>query len=300
VSSNHAYVRVHELGLIVYDVSNPAQPLQVGHYPHCGLGDTVAISGQYAYVGKGLNQDILQIVDIHRPAEPRLFSEVRLQAGLISMDVVDGIVFTAGGSLVAVDVRDPSQPRPGASVRMPDRAKEVKVVGRFAYVADESWGLVIVDVSDPIHPRLLSTFEGGFARQFSVSVDVEGTTAYVLATDNGIFAVDAHDPMKQAFVGGITFPGGPQFGEVRVKNGYVYAATEFLGFTILEPVEHPELKIAQSGEEATISWESYFGGFDLEVSDDMRNWVRAPTGSQNPVTVPTSHRSSLFYRLSKP
>jgi hypothetical protein len=49
-----------------------------------------------------------------------------------------------------------------------------------------------------------------------------------------------------------------------------------------------------------LSWPAKFTQYRLEQSEDLETWMAAPSGRQNPVTVPTTHRSSLFYRLSKP
>ncbi len=55
-------------GLRVVDVSNPAQPREVGFYDTPGWAEGVAVSGAYAYVADG---DGLRVVDVSNPAQPR-------------------------------------------------------------------------------------------------------------------------------------------------------------------------------------------------------------------------------------
>jgi hypothetical protein len=71
VSGNYAYLANGYDCLRVYDISNPANPVNVGHINDGGNGDAavgVAVSGNYAYlayVGDGL-----RVYDISNPANP--------------------------------------------------------------------------------------------------------------------------------------------------------------------------------------------------------------------------------------
>ncbi|HAV61162.1 MAG TPA: hypothetical protein DCY13_02215, partial [Verrucomicrobiales bacterium] len=64
----------------------------------------------------------------------------------------------------------------------------------------------------------------------------------------------------------------------------------------------PKLAIASAGPGlASISWTPDPPGFLLQESSDLQppNWLNAPSGTNNPVTVPAS-AASRFYRLFKP
>ena len=53
VSGNYAYVAVGDAGLLVIDVSDPANPRGVGGFDTPGFAQGVAVSGNYAYVEIG-------------------------------------------------------------------------------------------------------------------------------------------------------------------------------------------------------------------------------------------------------
>ena len=72
--------------------------------------------------------------------------------------------------------------------------------------------------------------------------------------------------------------------------------------TTLSPTTPPVLTIAPvSPGQVTVSWTSPTPGFALQSSDSLlaTNWVTAPSGTNNPATVPATG-PARFYRLSKP
>jgi hypothetical protein len=54
VSGNYAYVADGGAGLRVIDVSNPANPREVGFFDTPGFAEDVYVSGNYAYVAMGV------------------------------------------------------------------------------------------------------------------------------------------------------------------------------------------------------------------------------------------------------
>ena len=71
VVQNFAYVALGASGLGVFDVSNPANPIQVGGFATSGRNSSggaigLAMSGNYAFVVKG--EDGLEIIDVSNPS----------------------------------------------------------------------------------------------------------------------------------------------------------------------------------------------------------------------------------------
>jgi len=61
--------------------------------------------------------------------------------------------------------------------------------GTKAYVADDSNGLVVVDISDPANPTKLGSYDtAGYA--WSVTLSGDGTKAYVADSSNGLVVID--------------------------------------------------------------------------------------------------------------
>ncbi|WP_373033795.1 PKD domain-containing protein [Sulfurovum sp.] len=67
--------------------------------------------------------------------------------------------------------------------------------GTIAYLADNTSGLLVVDVSDPKTPRVTGQYNTpSFARNLVLSPD--GTTLYIADTYSGLQIVDVNDPAK--------------------------------------------------------------------------------------------------------
>ena len=49
VSGQYVYAACGNAGLLIFDVSHPAQPRQIGHYPYNGLSDVV-VQGDFAFI----------------------------------------------------------------------------------------------------------------------------------------------------------------------------------------------------------------------------------------------------------
>jgi len=97
------------------------------------------------------------------------------------------------------------------------------------YVADDSAGLRVVDVSDPADPQ-----ERGFCDTPGLSwgVTVAGGYAYVADLDSGLRVIAVFDPGSPEERGYYNTP-GPAFG-VAVAGGYAYVASDTAGLQIVE------------------------------------------------------------------
>ncbi|MBC7116446.1 MAG: hypothetical protein H5T93_05375, partial [Pseudothermotoga sp.] len=71
---DYAYVADDRYGLVIVDISDPANPQQVGRLDTGGWAEDVVISGDYAYVANWGNG--LVIVDISNPNMPQLVADM--------------------------------------------------------------------------------------------------------------------------------------------------------------------------------------------------------------------------------
>jgi hypothetical protein len=118
----------------------------------------------------------------------------------------------------------PTQADRIASMYSPAPAQKVKVVGSYAYVAAQSAGLLVVDVSDPGAPFLV----GSVATTAATDVDVSGGYAYVADGAGGLRVIDISVPQSPQVVGtygwtnamatSVSVAGGPGGG-----SPYLYA-----------------------------------------------------------------------------
>ena len=65
VDGTHAYLADYTAGLQIIDISNPANPRQVGVNKTGGATWSVAVSGQYAYVAD--NYTGLNVINVSNP-----------------------------------------------------------------------------------------------------------------------------------------------------------------------------------------------------------------------------------------
>ncbi|UCC85582.1 MAG: thermonuclease family protein [Anaerolineales bacterium] len=123
-----------------------------------------------------------------------------------------------GPELAILDVSDPNNVLRLGYLILPDMLKDVYVAGDYAYIADNSAGLWVVDLSAPTAPAVVGTYDTpGYAR----AVETVGIYAY-LADDEGLRVVDISDPVAPVEVGFHDTTGVAL--DVVVAGSYAYVA----------------------------------------------------------------------------
>jgi hypothetical protein len=197
VSGDYAYVAADDAGLRVMDVSDPANPTEVGYYDTPGCAKGVDISGSYAYVAD--EYEGLRVVDVSDPANPTEVGYYDTPWDADGVDISGSYAYVAdsGSGLRVVDVSDPSDPTEVGYYDTPGYAYGVYVSASTAYVADGSEGLRVVDVSDPANPTEVGYYDTQGDAQ---SVHVSGSYAFV-ADWYGLRVVDVSNPANPSEVG---------------------------------------------------------------------------------------------------
>lgn len=101
ISGNYLYVTAHSRGIRVFDITNPANPVQVGSLDDPRFVDCfdIAVSGNTAYVADGAGG--LKVVDVGNPASPVYVNGEDLNTAVgtaQSVTVRDGKVYLALGT----------------------------------------------------------------------------------------------------------------------------------------------------------------------------------------------------------
>ncbi len=190
-------------GLQIVDVSNPVQPILVGSFLITNMSATsVQVSGDRAYVGCATG---LQILDISNPAQPVLLGITSNDAS--GIDVVGNLALTAGSSsgLNIFDISNPTAPILIGSYFPPYSANppigplpfppilpyssgyDVRAADNLAYMAFGTYGLLVMDVSNPSVPACVASFTTTGSAQ---RVSVAGNRAYVAMGDGGLQIID--------------------------------------------------------------------------------------------------------------
>ncbi|MFQ5856049.1 MAG: hypothetical protein ACE5LU_10435 [Anaerolineae bacterium] len=200
VAGYYAYIAAEEAGLQIVDVSDPAAPTLVSTYDTPGRASNVRVAGSYAYVADSYAG--LWIVDVSDPVAPVRVGAYYDPSGslnyVVNVQIVGRHAYGVGGwdsSFQIVDVSDPTVPVEVGRYGALRSAVSLQVVGKYAYVADEPFGLRVINVSDPTAPAVAGSYETpGFAKDVHVAGHPSSSSgqvyAYIADGRSGLRIVD--------------------------------------------------------------------------------------------------------------
>lgn len=171
VGAGHLYLVANNLYIL--DLVDPVHPQLVGSMDFTFSLQTVDAQGPTLYVGsRVLYHHNLRIIDASSPSKPRLVVETSLAECPYDVRVEGSLVYVADGmsGLLILEVAEGSTPR--VLSRMPEvgSASSVQLEHGLAYVADDGRhaGMHVVDVSDPVAPRMIGFFPADGARDLEL------------------------------------------------------------------------------------------------------------------------------------
>ncbi len=202
-----------------------------------GRSVTVAVQGQYAYLGVGPR---LAVVDIANPRAPRLVAQSAVLPGFVAAVVVrERYAYLANGSQLAViDVLDPHAPKVlGQSGALPGTIQGIAIAGHYAYLMTSecvdkpcfrrSGKLTVLDAANPAALTAIGSLDipGSIPVVYGgLVLPIVDGYVYVAAGTSGLRVIDASDPARLREVASLAIPGGAQ--DVAVMRGHAYVATE--------------------------------------------------------------------------
>jgi hypothetical protein len=110
----------------------------------------------------------------------------------------------------------------------PGSANDIFVAGDYAYVADGSSGLQIINISDPSIPTLTGSYD---TQHYASGVFLVGNCAYVVDDFAGLQIINISNPSSPTLVGSYDTPGFA-FG-VFVTGNNAYVADDICGLQII-------------------------------------------------------------------
>jgi hypothetical protein len=254
VSGNYAYAAAHKGGLKVIDISDPSSPAIVGFYDTGNPANIVTVEGHYAYVGTyyrdiyNPNYGEILIIDISTPSKLVLTGRHR-----VSRNDITGIQFTGNYAYVinytrdlsfgytydimeVVDISDHSNPIRVWSTGDLYLARAIYISGNYLYTAEESSGVDIWDISNPVNPVRVAWRDGFPWNVITLGVQVKGNFAYVANSDKGVWVMDVSDPLEYYTVGTYT---SINSSSVFATGDYVYSADKDTGVFAVFSVTFP-------------------------------------------------------------
>jgi hypothetical protein len=259
VDGNYAYVANKTGGLRIIDISNPRNPYEIGSIPTDLWQETysVALKGDYAYMGNATFASGLKILNITDPSSPFVVGnygvydthEITISGDYAYLPSQFGAHGFDG--LEIVNIANPANPT-SASIFSPDglgNPESIDVQNNYAYLAERQsgqgdllWGggLRVINVTEPWNPEQVSYFNSTF--KYANDVDVEGNLAYIADHFEGLRVIDISNPSFPNEVGYFLTYGSTW--DVKINNGTVYVADGdrglfILRYTGIEPQPEP-------------------------------------------------------------
>jgi hypothetical protein len=249
-AGNYAYLANYSDGLRIYDVSNPVNPVNVGHINDGGHALNVSVSGKFGYLANG--SDGFRIYDVSNPALPVNVGHNASNFGgsAMALAVSNNFVYLANGTdgLRVYDVSNPANPvNVGHSTNnFSGEAMGVALMGHFAYVANSGDGLRVFDISNPTN--LIAVGYGSIYDGNALSVTVAGNLAFLANSYDGLRVYDISNPTNPIGIGHFTGEGNTL--GISVRDNYVYLANFFGGLQICDisdPIHPVQLGKAKDG-----------------------------------------------------
>ncbi|MDD3235863.1 MAG: T9SS type A sorting domain-containing protein, partial [Candidatus Cloacimonetes bacterium] len=150
VVRNIAYVADY-IGLKIINVANPQSPTMVGEYHSSGRSCSVTVVGNLAYVAEG--KDGLNILDISNPYNPTSLGRIlrHLTSQIKTCLVKSNLLFFSDinwNEISCYDISNPNSPELVENIVWNLSTSEMCVEGDKLYMANESYGLGILDLRD--------------------------------------------------------------------------------------------------------------------------------------------------------
>lgn len=208
VAGDYAYVADGEAGLLVIDVSDRSAPSIAARLDTPGNANDVRVVGHFAYLADGSGG--LRAIDVSNPLAP-VARGAFAPAGGDARDLVikDGVAWVADrrGKLWRIDISNPDALASLGNVPLVDEfGFELPVTGvalsedglaavvvanggggeELRATAGTPAGLTVIDLADPVHPRVAGSVVTGNP----LDVEVQGRAAYVADLGSSFTVVD--------------------------------------------------------------------------------------------------------------
>lgn len=160
-----------------------------------GVAYDVRVQDGFAYV---TNNDGVVIFDVSQPENVKGIGKIDIGTASFGIDIQENSIYIAGGNnLVIADITQPENPEILGDINLNGVLSQVRIVGKYAYVANRHEGLQVVDVSNPISPERIGGFNNGGVGE---AVEIADNIAYFADNNDGLEVIDVSDPAAPRLV----------------------------------------------------------------------------------------------------
>jgi hypothetical protein len=215
--------------LRIVNVSDPANPTEVGAYNTPGVARGVVVIDTLAYVADG-SAGGMRVVNVANPSIPHEIGFYDSPGDPWNLAIADTLAYLAdgtGGGLRILNVVDPTSPQEIGSYDTQGLAKDIAVSGAYAFLADGGDGLIVFDVSTPSSPQPVGLDPG-----WVWGIKLQGSTAYLAGSSTGMRILDISNPLAPTVTGFYT--GIDYSRDVALDGPHVYVANGYAGMQAYE------------------------------------------------------------------
>ncbi|MEZ5358840.1 MAG: hypothetical protein R3F48_08405 [Candidatus Zixiibacteriota bacterium] len=185
---DYGFLASREGGVHVYDVSNPENPVYITTYSTSAWASSVAINGNYLYVGLEHSPYGMDVFDISNPGIQNLVYTLPGSYsvyGVVANNTNAFLGLQYSGGLTIADVFNPAAiSYVGSGFPTHGEPWGIAIAGNTLYLGERSYGLQILDVSDPSNPTLLAEYDTGGDPHWGIQV--VGDYIYLVNGTNGL------------------------------------------------------------------------------------------------------------------
>ena len=237
VSGQIACVTHNSLGVLLFDISDPSRPREVGRCDTASIGHWPALvnADSLAYAGGFVTspREVLHVLDISDPANP-----VKVGGGVgfnpvEAMVLRDSFLYCAEDNKFEVfNVANPRQPVWMGRCDAYSSALGLAIQDSWAYVAPR---LQVISVANPANP--VKVYEGSGNRLNGRGIAVRDTFAYFLSNYDTLWVYSISNPYAPAIIG--WSPSGSHRGfDLVLLDSYAYAGCQdFRVFSLASPAQ---------------------------------------------------------------
>ena len=229
VSLPYVYLAGSMYGFGVIDVSNPTAPVQVAWLPGPEYAQGVDARGGRAYVVNGWG---VTVYDIENPTAPAVLGGLPvMEARAVTLAGDYAFLPSNYSGVQIVDIRHDWPAEPLGEMAPVGQTNDVAAYGRFAYQAEGTAGLAVVDLADPAHPVVVGTASlpnSNSARKIAA----EGSRVCINDAVRQVHTFDVSEPSQPVFLCSTLLPEYPY--EPVLAGGWAFIPCGSHGLVLID------------------------------------------------------------------
>ncbi len=275
VTASGNYLYTGSNGFRVIDISDTTHPVQAGYIDLYGDLTAMVTDSLVVYCPLSMSaSNNVYTIDVSDPTNPQVLDNFTCPVMTVDLAIKDNIAFVAcwWDGVRIFDISDPSNivqlshTMGWTSGGVPGEtycyAQAIAVEGNYLYIVDygpfteeDTYGLYIIDISDPSTPVLVNRYQG--IAGHPVDATVKKSVLYSADGYGGVEAIDVSDPLNPLSLAYVTLPDGAT--GITADSNFAYASNYILGGVEVLDITNP-------ADMSLAGWYKPSGCFALSVA----------------------------------